>query len=259
MNRIEQRKKYKRIIFIVAAIIIAAIIYIFVSVVLNVTGQKSLKTSPAQTTETDGLIESNESITTVEITEETITTEMKTTKEIEIQIATKPSPPTETVSETEKITEKVTKKKKPKTTTTEYITETPTTKKPNNTIPNQREITDVIGKNNMSAIRNSIITAVDYGRNYSEEMEDLAIYMAKNNLSSASSAVNELCGYNTLNVAAKTATVTSSSTASEDILEAAITAVELLAENYEGQYGIGINAKFIGNEYKIYVVIAIKR
>lgn len=261
MNRIEQRKKYKRIIFSVAALVSAAVIYIFISIVLNVTGNKDEENRIAsETTQySDGLMD----ITIVETSCEQITFAQETESEI---ITIQESTVQETKENKTKIyipeteTERVTPIKRrgvkpsiePQTAQEEII------KKPNNTIPAQKERNGVIGTPNMELIRNSVITCIN-GTGYSKEMEYLAIYMAKNGLANASSAADSLCGYNTLNVTAKTATVSSPSTDPEDILDAAEKAIGKLSGSCEGKYGVGINADFVARQYKIYIVVVIKK
>jgi hypothetical protein len=164
-----------------------------------------------------------------------------------------PAPVETQVPETELIVKEPQTSKKQQKTTHKSNKET-TKAKVNNKVPAYKENNSAIGKSNMQLIRNTIMNSIN--GSYDTNMQNLAIYMAKNRLSNAQSTLEKLCNNTTLTVSAKTASVTVSSTSSEDMLEAA----EKLADNLTlnaGKYGMGINAEFSGNNYKIYVVITI--
>lgn len=219
-------------------------------------------TTTSETTEAVTEAETTEAVTEAVTEEQTVpqTTEPATeavTEPVETEAAT-----------TEKITEKTTKeeaeektkKQKEEETTKkkEKETEKKTKEKVNNTVPSQSENNKEIGSENMNLIRNTVINMVK-GAKQSENMKNLAIYMANNGMSDAKTAADKVCGNNTLSVNAKTAKVTSNSADVEDIMTAATNAADKLSGSVSGDYGVGISVSFSDGKYQIYVVLAYEK
>lgn len=157
-----------------------------------------------------------------------------------------------TVAETKAELQTTKKEKAPKKQPSQK--ENPTTKKANNTVPAQKE-KNVIGAGHRDIIRNSVINMLSGGKE-SSNMKNLAIYMANNNLSKAQSAADAVCGYNTLSVSARTATVSINSTDTAEILDAGSIVADKLSGKVSGDFGVGVSAKFSNGKYYIYVVVA---